>query len=121
MRPATKHCRSRLVALNEGYRGVVVALSPGCFHDIPVRYEIVEFKRWTHQVSNIDYCSVVLTCLTDADPRPFFVKAAVEGEVDEHSFSLDDIEELLIEGRLSIVSTVHAEDWYRPDQACLAV
>lgn len=121
MLPATKHCRTKLNEFNEYFTGVVVALKPGCWYDVPVRYEIVEFKRWTHQISNTAWCTVVLRCLTDAEALFCFVKAAVEGEIEEHSFSLENIEELLRCGTLTMISTVHAEDWYRPDQACLAV
>ena len=121
MVPNTQLCHARLQTLNNGYKGIVVALREGSFYLVPIRYEIVEFRRWTDGISDFKYCTVVLRCLTAAEPAYGFVLSAVEDEVRDHTFSLDNIEELLVSGTLTVISNIHSEDWYRPDQACLAV
>lgn len=121
MLPATKLCRAKIEEFNEHFKGVVVALRPGDFYDVTVRYEILEFKRWVPRISETDYCTVVMKCLTNAEPPIHFLKSAVEGEIEEHGFKLTAIEDLLRDGVLTVHSHIHTEEWFRPDQMCMAV
>jgi len=123
MRPVTKACRAKLVEFNTHFKGAVIALRAGSFYTDVVRYEVIEFQRYSYRVSNVEYCTVLMTCITDSESTlPCGIgKPAVEGTVESHDFSIRSMEELLNQGSLEIVSNVHKEEWFLPFFACMAV
>lgn len=121
MKPETKRCRKQIQDLNDTYRGVVVVEAPGNFYERPISYEILEFKRFTYAVHNLEFCTVVMKCLTDCENNFRPGPDKVDGQVEEQTFRIDSISDLLRDGNLTVTSNIHQEIWYRPDMQCGAV